>query len=67
MLFGAGFIVTREEATQLGLGRIPGLERHIREYRNGKDLTATPCSVLVIDLFGLSADEVRDRYPEVFQ
>ena len=66
-LFGAGFIVTREEAAQLGLGRIPGLEQHIREYRNGKDLTATPRGVLVIDLFGLSSDEVRDRYPEVYQ
>ena len=66
-LFGAGFIVTREEAVQLGLGRIAGVERHIREYRNGKDLTATPRSVLVIDLFGLTADEVRGRYPEVFQ
>lgn len=66
-LIGAGFIVTREEAAQLGLGRIAGLERHIREYRNGKDLTATPRGVLVIDLFGLTADEVRDRFPEVFQ
>ncbi len=30
-LHGAGFMVTPEEAIQLGLGRIPGLERHIRE------------------------------------
>ncbi len=66
MLFGAGFIVTREEAAQLGLGSVPGLERHIREYRNGRDLTATPRGVLVIDLFGLTADDARDSYPEVF-
>ena len=66
-LHGAGFIVTREEAAQLGLGRVPGLDLHIREYRNGKDLTATPRDMLVIDLFGLTAAEVRERYPEVFQ
>ena len=66
-LHGSGFIVTPEQAAALGLGRIPGLERHIRPYRNGKDLTATPRNVLVIDLFGLSAEQARDRFPEVYQ
>jgi hypothetical protein len=66
-LIGAGFIVTPEQAAALGLGRIPGLERHIRPYRNGKDLTATPRNVLVIDLFGLRVEQVRDRFPEVYQ
>jgi hypothetical protein len=66
-LHGAGFIVSQEEARQLGLGRIPGLESHIRPYRNGRDLTAIPREVLVIDLHGLSEDEVRRRYPEVYQ
>jgi hypothetical protein len=67
MLAGSGFIVTREEAAMLGLGTVPGLERHIREYRNGRDLMATPRDVLVIDLFGMSVDEVRHRFPAVFQ
>ena len=66
-LHGAGFIVTPAEATILGLGRRPGLELHIREYRNGRDLTDRPRGVMVIDLFGLSADEVRTRFPEVYQ
>jgi type I restriction-modification system DNA methylase subunit len=66
-LFGKGFIVTREEAEQLGLGRIQGLENHIREYRNGKDLTAKSRNVMVIDLFGLTAEEVRSQYPTVYQ
>nr|VFK78355.1 MAG: Methyltransferase domain-containing protein [Candidatus Kentron sp. SD] len=66
-LHGSGFIVTRQEAESLGLGRIPGLERHIREYRNGRDLTQSTRDVLVIDLFGLDADAVRDRFPEVYQ
>ena len=67
VLHGAGFIVTPEEATQLGLGRIQGLEKHIRQYRNGRDLTSSPRNVMVIDLFGLSIEEVRTQYPEVYQ
>jgi hypothetical protein len=66
-LFGSGFIVTPQEATDLGLGRVAGLECHIRPYRNGRDLTATPRDVLVIDLFGLTAEEVRARFPSVYQ
>jgi len=66
-LHGSGFIVTRQEAAGLGLGTLPGLERYIREYRNGRDLTATPRDVLVIDLFGLTADEARQRYPAAYQ
>ncbi|MCM0020558.1 MAG: class I SAM-dependent DNA methyltransferase [Tagaea sp.] len=66
-LHGAGFIVTPAEAAKLGLGRIKGLQRHIRPYRNGKDLTAHARGVLVIDLFGLTAEQVRERYPAVYQ
>lgn len=66
-LHGAGFIVTPEKAKALGLNRRPGLERHIRHYRNGRDLTARPRGVMVIDLFGLTAEEVRSRFPEVYQ
>jgi hypothetical protein len=66
-LHGAGFIVTRAMAEYLGLGKRIGLDRYIREYRNGRDLTARSREVMVIDLFGLSADEVRQNYPEVYQ
>ena len=66
-LHGAGFIVTPSQAEALGLGRRPGLEAHIRPYRNGRDLTGRPRGVMVIDLFGLEADEVRKRFPEVYQ
>ncbi len=67
MLAGAGFIVSPEEAAALGLGRIPGLEQHIRPYRNGKDLLDAPRGAYVIDLFGLQPDEIRTRFPEVYQ
>ncbi|MGH6838221.1 MAG: class I SAM-dependent DNA methyltransferase [Methylocella sp.] len=66
-LHGDGFIVTPAEAEHLGLGRRPGLEERIRLYRNGRDLTGTPRGVMVIDLFGLEAEEVRGRFPEVYQ
>jgi hypothetical protein len=66
-LFGAGFIVTPEEAQKLGLGRSEGLERHIRPYRNGRDLAQSPRGVLAIDLFGLALEEVKSRFPEVYQ
>ena len=64
---GAGFVVTADEARHLGLGTVAGLEAHLRPYRNGRDLTGAPRNALVIDMFGLTADEVRRRYPAVYQ
>jgi len=66
-LHGAGFIVTPSQAKELGLGSQPGLEQHIRYYRNGRDLTAKSRDVMVIDLEGLTSAEVRSRYPKVYQ
>ncbi|MFW6342844.1 MAG: class I SAM-dependent DNA methyltransferase, partial [Halothiobacillaceae bacterium] len=66
-LHGSGFLVRREQAEQLGLSKTPGLEDIIRDYRNGRDLTQRPRGVMVIDLFGLEAEEVRDRFPAVYQ
>ena len=66
-LIGAGFIVAPDEAKQLGLGKIKGLERHIRAYRNGRDLTDSPRGVMVIDFFGLAEQDVRKRYPTAYQ
>lgn len=66
-LHGSGFIVTPLEAEHLGLGKRAGLERHIRYYRNGRDLTSRPRGVMVIDLFGLKSEEVRSAFPEVYQ
>lgn len=78
-LFGAGFIVpmrterdpeTKKKETDafdLGLGRVAGIEAHLREYRNGRDLTSRQRDVRVIDLFGLTEDEARTRFPEMYQ
>ena len=66
-LHGSGFIVTPQEAAYLGLGKRAGLEKHIRLYRNGRDLTGHSRNVMVIDLFGLAVEQVRRDFPEVYQ
>lgn len=66
-LHGAGFVVTPQEAAALGLGTVDGLDEYIRPYRNGRDLTARPRGVMVIDLFPLEEGDVRDRFPAVYQ
>jgi hypothetical protein len=66
-LHGAGFIVTPAQATFLSLGQREGLERHIRPYRNGRDLTGRSRGVMAIDLLGLEEADVRRRFPEVYQ
>ncbi len=58
---GAGFVVTPNEVE-----RLQPCDR-IRPYRNGRDLTDKPRGVSVIDLYGLSADEVRSCYPAAYQ
>ncbi len=66
-LHGSGFIVTAQQASALGLGTTPGLEEHILPYRNGRDIAQRPRGVMVIDMYPLSSDEVRDRFPKVYQ
>jgi hypothetical protein len=64
MLAGSGFIDTPAEASQLGLGKRLGLEKHIRDYRNGRDLMSRSRGAMVIDLFGLTSDEVSENIPK---
>jgi len=66
-LIGSGFILTDEEAQQLGKNSDKALREHIREYRNGRDLTQVPRGVFVIDLYGLNEEDVRNRFPRVYQ
>jgi hypothetical protein len=66
-LIGAGFIIETSQAQILGLGRINGIENHIRKYINGRDLTSISRDVKVIDLFGLAIDDVKANYPEIYE
>ncbi len=66
-LHGSGFIVDHHTAMDLGYLTIIGLEERLRGYRNGRDLTNRPRHVRVIDLYGLTADGARDKYPTLYQ
>lgn len=47
-----------------GIGNEPQV---IFDYRNGKNLMARPRGVMVIDTYGLSETELRERHPAVWQ
>ncbi len=66
-LHGSGFLIAEEKARELGLGRIPGLEQHIRSYRHGRDITSRPRGLMVIDLDAIEIEDVRTRFPAVYQ
>ncbi|RZJ43286.1 MAG: class I SAM-dependent DNA methyltransferase [Brevundimonas sp.] len=66
-LHGAGFIVGAEDLAAMGLGRRDGLERHLRPYRNGRDLTGRSRDSWVLDFYGMTAAAVRERFPEAYQ
>ncbi len=66
-LHGAGFILSAEEAMALGHGPLGGNDNLVRPYMNGRDLTAAPRGAYVIDFFGLSEEEARQRAPELYQ
>jgi hypothetical protein len=64
---GAGFWIDEQMAVNLGRGRVPGLDAHIRRYRNGKDLTDKPRGIFALDFYGVSENELRLLYPEAYQ
>ncbi|NBB78784.1 MAG: hypothetical protein GVY36_04970 [Verrucomicrobia bacterium] len=66
-LGSAGFIVNQEDLDSLGFKNRPDIEKYLREYRNGKDLAQRPRNVWVIDLFGMTAEQTRELYPELYQ
>ncbi len=66
-LFGSGFVVTKEEAKTLGLGRVKGTDQVVKDYRNGRDITSRSRDVMVIDLYGLNRDDISSRYPAIYQ
>ena len=66
-LHGSGFIVTRSRAVTLGLGKVPGLDAHIKPYRNGRDIQQKSRDLMVIDLFGLTEAAIRREFPDVYQ
>lgn len=43
------------------------LNAPIKPYRNGKDLTDKPRNLFVIDCYGLTEEEVKTKYPALYQ
>ncbi len=66
-LHGMGFLITERTAENLGLGERPGLEAHVFDYFNGRDVMAVSRQLKVIDLYPLSQERVKSLFPEVFQ
>ncbi len=58
---GAGMLLTPQDAAAMEP------DAPIKPYRNGKDLTDKPRNLLVIDCYGLTAEQLRDRYPRLYQ
>lgn len=65
MLFGSGFIISGDEVDSLYQGN--DAELIIRPYLNGRDLTQNPRGLFVIDLYGMTEDEVKVKFPEIYQ
>jgi hypothetical protein len=61
---GEGFILSAVEAGSL-LKRDPSHREIIRPYRNGRDITARPRNVSIID-FGMRSEDEAKRYPVLY-
>jgi hypothetical protein len=65
-LVGEGFRVTPEEATKLG-HTAAGPIAVIRHYQKGRELVQGGSSGLIIDAWGLTAEELREQWPTAYQ
>ncbi len=64
---GKGFIVDKEVAKILGDDLCHTCSSHIKPILSGRDLAQHPRERYVIDLFGLSEDDVKNDCPKIFQ
>ena len=66
-LHGQGFVLKSEDLARLGMGRNSGPGIPVRPYLTSRGLVQTGRGDFVIDLFDLSADDVRLGYPALYQ
>lgn len=64
---GQGFVVSSAQAKSLGLGTHHELETHIRRFMGTRDITKIDRGVWMIDLYGLGIEDVKQRFPAVYQ
>lgn len=65
-LVGKGFRLTREQISALGYDA-DMLPAQIRPYLNAQELARTRQSRFVIDAYGLTAEELRNQHPALYQ
>lgn len=66
-LIGKDFVIDRGRGEALGFGVDGGIDKYIKPYETGSTVKYGYRGELVIDLQGLSVDEVRARFPQVYQ
>lgn len=64
---GAAFQVDQTTGLRLGLQTIPGLQKHIRPYLNGRDLLHKSRGLYIIDFFGVGLSDLKSRFPAAYQ
>ncbi|PEN14803.1 SAM-dependent methyltransferase [Longibacter salinarum] len=64
---GRGFVLSRAEAVKLGLGSSKENSDYIKAYMNGRDLTQRSRDVFILDLHGLTKQELRKQLPSLYQ
>jgi hypothetical protein len=66
-ILGDGFVLDAEVARGFLERGDEALHAHIRPLINGRDITAHLRGQWVIDLYGLTEEDVKARFPEVYQ
>ncbi|MGE8140915.1 hypothetical protein ACQKOE_02970 [Novosphingobium sp. NPDC080210] len=66
-LHGQGFLLDSDDVAFIGFRASPELPEIVVPYRNGRDLAARPRGKWVIDTYGLSESDLRERYPNAYQ
>ena len=61
-LHGQGFVITEAQLTSLGIERIPEKLRLIRPYCTSRGLVQSGLGNYVIDLFGLTSEQLRIEF-----
>lgn len=64
---GAGFLITEDQADAFSAKTSSAVARHVRPYLNGRDLMNRTRGKYVIDFYGLSEEQVRSGFPELYQ
>ncbi len=66
MLAGQGFVISQADLEYLEMGS-PDVRRVIKPFLNGGELVRQPRRRFIIDAFGLSEEELRSKFPSVYQ